>query len=201
MMIASTGFPFFVLVLLVTHASCSPSPRKPTESDVPEEKRLDGNFRTNTAVPAEKPIIPIQVPSKPTSSNQLTLVEVLGNDKSDREIAKGLLQRNPRARQALMETKEADSANPLESQSLLVTNAISESDIRAVEMELAKLKGYRIDPGTGIAINYGRVVIAIVGGYLDEDYSNAYLIRIPGRGWMFLETMEVPPPMRTPGRW
>ena len=78
---------------------------------------------------------------------------------------------------------------------------ITRRDCDEILAELAKVRGFDVSYGDlCTAVEFDGFVIAIVGGHVGVWYFIAYLIRIPGRGWTFLETKEVPEPFRTRAR-
>jgi hypothetical protein len=192
---------FCAVQILLIQVSCSPAPDKATEASLGREKVLApvSTLVTNSPVST----IQTSVPNVQTAQaiKRLALLEVHAADSFDRSFAIDMVQRNPKARIALLEAKRFLDTNGMQSPPLIDANAISSDDIRAIEAELSKVKSFKIEPDLGTAMYFGQIVMAIVGGNIEERHCNAYLIRIPAGGWMFLETQEVPPPMRTPEHW
>ena len=161
---------------------------------------------TPSATPPPRHVSPLvevaaDVPESVTSTNKaltqatksranqvnLPLVVRFADGDFDRFIAEDLIQRHSKARIAL-----------LESTHLMDTSEVTSNDLPAILSELSKVTGFSFGREPCSAVRYGRFAIASIGGVKNEEYCRAFLIRIPSNGWMFLETQEVPPPLRTP---
>ncbi len=123
---------------------------------------------------------------RPTNTIPFQLDVVKGDDPMYRFMAFELIRANSKASAALSEAEGT-----------IGNWDITSDDIKAISSEVAKIDGFATSRHGGTAVRFDRFVIAIIGGYIGDDYFNAYLLRVPAHGWIFLETRQVPAPLTT----
>jgi hypothetical protein len=97
-----------------------------------------------------------------------------------------LIKTNTEARLALSKAKDAWDLG-------LIDNV----DLTSICSLLGRVHGFKISPAGGEIVSFGHFSLATIPGKLEGDYTIAYLIRIPGKGWLLLDMMEMPEPMVT----